>query len=150
MTDQPKPDRLDLRGTLDLIFQAVRTAGTANATGALTAGASYRFFADKPDLQWALKHLTLLFLVGVLTFAVSYLGILLTTIAVDQSLALGGSAARAEWEDILWAQPQPPTTAAKERRTAQRFWVIALLFGALSAVCFLVGLGWVMTVVLFL
>jgi hypothetical protein len=51
MSDEPKSDRLDLRGTLDLISNAFRTAGTANATGAITAGASYRFFSDKPDLR---------------------------------------------------------------------------------------------------
>jgi hypothetical protein len=38
-----------------VISTALRTAGTANATGAITAGASYRVFAEKPDLQWALK-----------------------------------------------------------------------------------------------
>jgi hypothetical protein len=51
MSDDPKSDRLGLRGTLDLISTALRTAATANATGAITAGASYRFFSDKPDFQ---------------------------------------------------------------------------------------------------
>lgn len=37
---EPKSERLGLRGTLDLISNALRTADTANATGAITAGAS--------------------------------------------------------------------------------------------------------------
>jgi hypothetical protein len=62
MSDDLPSERLGLRGTLDLISSAFRTAGTANATGAITGGASYRFFSDKPDLQWAIKYITLVFL----------------------------------------------------------------------------------------
>jgi hypothetical protein len=40
MSEEPKSERLGLRGTLDLISNALRTADTANATGAITAGAS--------------------------------------------------------------------------------------------------------------
>jgi hypothetical protein len=87
MSDDPPSERLGLRGTLDLISSAFRTAGTANATGAITAGASYRFFSDKPDIQWAIKYIALVFLFGVATFAVSYIMLLLATIEVDQSLA---------------------------------------------------------------
>src|ERR1700730_13236133 len=83
MSDAPPSERLGLRGTLDLISSAFRTAGT----GAITAGASYRFFSDKPDIQWAIKYFTLVFLFGVVTFAVSYIMLLLATIEVDQSLA---------------------------------------------------------------
>jgi hypothetical protein len=133
MSDEPKADRLDLRGTLDLIFQALRTAGTANATGAITAGASYRFFADKPDLQWAIKQITVLFLFGVLTFACSYIALFIDEI--DHSLGRS-AAAQGEWEHIVWSPPQN--------------FLIALLFGFLSIVFLLGGLGFVMNVVLFL
>jgi hypothetical protein len=139
-------ERLGLRGTLDLISTALRTAGTANATGAITAGASYRFFSDKPDLQWAIKHITLLFLFGVAAFVISYLELLLATTEVDQSL--GRSTARAEWENILGAEPQK--TAAEYAKSARRAFLTAILFGGLSALCFVGGLGWVMLVVLYL
>jgi hypothetical protein len=139
-------ERLGLRGTLDLISNALRTAGTANATGAITAGATYRFFSDKPDLQWAIKHITLLFLFGVATFVVSYLDLLLATTEVDHFL--GHSAARAEWEYILGAEPQK--TAAEYAKSARRRFLTAILFGGLSALCFVGGLGWVMLVILYL
>ncbi len=106
MPDDPPSERLGLRGTLDLISTAFRTAGTANATGAITAGASYRFFSDKPDLQWALKHITLVFLFGVLTFAISYIMLFIATVEIDHSL--GRSSAQAEWVHIVWAPPQKP------------------------------------------
>ncbi len=125
MSDDPPSERLGLRGTLDLISSALRTSGTANATGAITAGASYRFFSDKPDLQWAIKYITLVFLFGVATFAVSYIMLLLATIEVDQTLAR--SSEQNEWEKILWAQPQK--TAAEYGQSAQRAYLIAILFG---------------------
>jgi hypothetical protein len=146
MSDDLPSERLGLRGTLDLISSAFRTAGTANATGAITAGASYRFFSDKPDLQWAIKYITLVVLFGVATFAVSYIMLLLATIEVDQSLAR--SSEQNEWEKILWAQPQK--TAAAYGKSAQRAYLIAILFGGLSALCFLGGLGWVMQEILYL
>jgi len=40
MSEEPKSERLGLRGTPDLISNALRTADTANATGAITTGAS--------------------------------------------------------------------------------------------------------------
>ena len=121
MSDDPPSERLGLRGTLDLISSAFRTAGT----GAITAGASYRFFSDKPDIQWAIKYFTLVFLFGVVTFAVSYIMLLLATIEVDQSLAR--SSEQNEWEKILWARPQK--TAAEYGQSAQRAYLIAILFG---------------------
>jgi len=139
MSDE-KTDRLGLRGTLDLISNALRTAGTANATGAITAGASYRFFSDKPDVQWAIRYITLLFLFGVLTFALSYIALFIATLDVDNSL--DGSSERQPWENIVFASPQK--TAAEYAKSARRTFVIALLSGLLSAVFFLVGLGFVM------
>lgn len=146
MSDDPPSERLGLRGTLDLISSAFRTAGTANATGAITAGASYRFFSDKPDLQWAIKHITLVFLFGVATFAVSYIILLRATLEIDQSF--GRSSEQTEWETLLLAQPQK--TAAEYARSARRAIVIAILFGALSAICFMGGLGWVMQEIVYL
>jgi hypothetical protein len=146
MSDEAPSKRLGLRGTLDLISSAFRTAGTANATGAITAGASYRFFSDKPDLQWAIKYITLVFLFGVLTFAVSYITLFLATVEIDQSF--GRSSEQTEWESLLLAQPQK--TATEYARSARREVVIAILFGALSAVCFMGGLGWVMQEILYL
>jgi hypothetical protein len=107
---------------------------------------TYPFFSDKPDLQWAIKYITLVFLFGVATFAVSYIMLLLATIEVDQSLAR--SSEQNEWEKILWAQPQK--TAAEYGQSAQRAYLIAILFGGLSALCFLGGLGWVMQEILYL
>jgi hypothetical protein len=144
MSDDPPSERLGLRGTLDLISSAFRPGGTANATGAITAGASYRFFSDKPDLQWAIKHITLVFLFGVLTFTVSYIMLFIATVEIDHSL--GRSSAQAEWEHIVWAPPQK--TAAEYAQSARRNFLIALLFGSLSIVSFLVGLGFVMQEIL--
>ena len=72
--------------------------------------------------------------------------LLLATIEVDQSLAR--SSEQNEWEKILWAQPQK--TAAEYGQSAQRAYLIAILFGGLSALCFLGGLGWVMQEILYL
>ena len=80
MSDNQKLERLGLRGTLDLISNALRTVGTANATGAITAGASFRFI---PDLQWAIKQITMMFLFGILAFAISYMALLITTIEME-------------------------------------------------------------------
>jgi hypothetical protein len=131
MSDDPPSERLGLRGTLDLISSAFRTAGTANATGAITGGASYRFFSDKPDLQWAIKYITLVFLFGVATFAVSYIMLLLATIEVDQSLAR--SSEQNEWEKILWAQPQKTAAvwqvcSASLLNCHSFWWVIGAVF----------------------
>ena len=141
-------ERLGLGGTLDLISTALRTAGTANATGAITAGASFRFFSDKPDLQWALKPILLLFLFGVLTFTFSYIALFFATVEIDHSLSR--SSEPNEWENILWAQPRPQKTAAEYARSARCNIVLTLLFGLLSIIFFLVGLGLVMQEILYL
>jgi hypothetical protein len=144
MSDEPKSERLGLRGTLDLISTALRTAGTANATAAITTGASYRFFSDKPDIQWAIKYITLLFLFGVLTFAVSYIALFIATFEIDHSL-LHSAEERAEWEHIVW---EPPKKTSEEiAKSARHTFVFAHLFGLLS---FLVGLGFVMQEILHL
>jgi hypothetical protein len=146
MPNDSQSERLGLRGTIDLISKALRTAGTANATGAITAGASYRFFSDLPDLQWAVKQITIIFLFGVLSFTASYIALLIATLEIDNSL--GRTSERQQWENILWAAPNK--TAEEYAKLAKRDFIIAILSGLLSLVFFMVGLFVVMSVVLYL
>jgi hypothetical protein len=146
MPDDSKSERLGLRGTIDLISNALRTAGTANATGAITAGASYRFFSDLPDLQWAVKQITIIFLFGVLSFTASYIALLIATLEIDNSLSR--TSERQQWENILWAAPNK--TSEEYAKLAKRDFIIAILSGLLSLVFFMVGLFVVMSVVLYL
>jgi hypothetical protein len=146
MPDDSQSERLGLRGTLDLISNALRIVGTANTTGAITAGASYRFFSDLPDLQWAIKQITMIFLFGVLSFTASYIALLIATLEIDRSL--GRSSERQQWETILWAALDK--TTEEYAKLAKRDFIISILSGLLSVICFVIGLFVVMSVILHL
>ena len=138
MPDDSNSERLGLRGTLDLLSNALRTIGAANATGAIAAGASFRF-SDVAHGQGGLKIITIIFLIGVLTFIFSYSALLATTFHIDESM--GRSLERQPWENILFGV-RPPTSeeSAKFARVA---YVIAYYVGVLSLGCFVAGVVFV-------
>jgi hypothetical protein len=130
---------LDLTGLLDALSSALRLLGTANATGAIAVGAGFQVFEKVAGAQTYIKVVVLIFLFGVLAFTFSYVGLFLARMEFDRYLAQK-TKERAEWEEVFRPSKGPPTTLSEVRKR----WVIALLSGVVSLICFLVGLGAVM------
>jgi hypothetical protein len=123
---------------MDIWTGSLRLLGTANATGALAAGAAYQAFDKKPDIQSEMKVLVFLFLLGVISFALSQIGMFNTQMSM--AIYFQRSRESCEWEKVFWKierqqQQQPdPLVVAK--------WGYILMFflGIASLSCFLLGL----------
>jgi hypothetical protein len=111
--------------------------GRANATGALAAGAAYQAFDKKPEGQSTIKVLVVLFLMGVMLFALSQIAMLLT----QQNMELYFLKLRkpSEWEKAFWnterrQEEYNPLVMAK------RSLFFMMFLGMASLACFLLGL----------
>jgi hypothetical protein len=124
----PRSDRLGLRGTLTLIESAFRLVGGANATGLLASGVAYHAFSTNVDAQGTIKWTAVLFLVGVMSFTVSYVLWLMASVELDQSLGPG--------ENELFRTTKSPE---EHRKTGMSFFVVSVFLALASFVCFVLG-----------
>jgi hypothetical protein len=135
MSDE-KPQRLGLRGRLTHLESTLRLLGGANATGAIAAGAAFHAFKELPEVQGSVKLAGLLFLGGIFTFAIAYVGLFLATHSIDQSLH---NKDEPTWPDHLW---WVPTKTAEEYKTEAKWeFAVGLLGGLASFIFFIVGLA---------
>jgi hypothetical protein len=132
-----------LRDTFDEAASALRMLGTANATGALAAGAAFQGFAARPEIQQSIKIAALAYLFGILMFAMSYL--LLLSASQEADFFLHALKERAEWEQSFWQLKKKPEIYLKLSR---RFLLGALIFGGVTAACFFGGVLYTITLVI--
>ncbi|MGA8615106.1 MAG: hypothetical protein WB760_26195 [Xanthobacteraceae bacterium] len=132
-----------LRDTLDQTTSTLRMLGTANATGALAAGAAFQSFAAHPEIQMSIKIALLAYLFGIVLFALSY--VILLDASIEADFFTMASEERVKWEEIFWLLKKNPGVYAK---SAKRAFSAALLFGGASAACFLGGLLYTITLVI--
>jgi hypothetical protein len=133
---EEKSERLGLRGRLAHFESALRLLGGANATGTLAAGAGFHAFATTPEMQSSLKWAALWFLIGIFGFAVGYVGLFVATEDIDHSLYKKDEPT---WPEYLWWVPRK--TADEHKTEAKREFIVALLCGLASFLCFMVGLS---------
>jgi hypothetical protein len=92
------------------------------------------------DVQNAVKTAAVLFLFGIFAFAIAYAFLFVTTLEVDHSLHKDGEPTWPEY--LFWV----PTKSAEEyRKAAFREFAVAGFCGLASFVCFIVGLGFILT-----
>jgi hypothetical protein len=132
---ESKSDRLGLRGTLAHYDSSLRLLGGANAAGAIAAGAAYNAFAQNVDVQNSVKAAAVIFLVGIMTFAIAYMFWFLTTLHIDHSLRMDNEPT---WPDyVFW---EPTKKAEQYRQEAKRSLLVVLFGGMISVMCFMGGL----------
>jgi hypothetical protein len=124
-----KSERLGLRGTLTLFESAFRLVGGANATGAIASGVAYHAFSANADVQSTIKWAAILFLVGVMTFTVSYVLWLMASIDLDRSLG-------PEENDLF----QTTKSVKEHRKAGKTEFVISIFLALASFACFAFGL----------
>jgi len=133
---------LGLKGLFDIYQSTLRLVGAANATGAIAAGAAFHSLDKIPEAQSFIKYVALVFLMGVLAFTVSYLGLFIAELEINNYLAATQTTERAEWEKIvLGIIKEPPT---KHLLEAKKTWIAMVLAGTLSFLLFVVGLALVL------
>jgi hypothetical protein len=136
VADDPKSERLGVRGTFAVYDSALRLVGGASATGFLAAGAALHAF-DKADIQECLKRIAILFVVGVLMFTFAYIGWFMTVIYIDWALQNTDEEAPEE----VWILFPRVRTFEQNRRAAKRGFFVLITGGAASFVFFLLGLA---------
>jgi hypothetical protein len=137
---ETKAERLGLRGTLSLFESTYRLVGAANATGAIAAGAAFHAFEKNGDVQSWVATAAVLFLFGILWFAIAYMLLFTTTIDMDQSLR--GRDENERPEHVLL--PQNKTKVEELQKSARKYFVGAVVMGSLSFIFFIFGLAWVL------
>jgi hypothetical protein len=141
---EEKSDRLGLRGRLAHIDSTLRLLGGANATGAIAAGAAFHAFEKNADVQNAVKAAAVLFLVGVLAFAIAYTFLFFGTHDIDHSLHKDGEPTWPEY--LFW---ESPTKSAEQYRKQAKFELVVMVFSGLASfVLFFIGLGWIIVMAL--
>jgi hypothetical protein len=132
-----KTERLGLRGTLALVESALRLVGAANATGAISAGAAFHALGQRAAAQGLIKTAAIIFLGGVMAFALAYFCWFMTAIEMDQSLDTPEDKGAPERALIADQKKRPPEQLRKE--ATRFFWIMAIL-GLLSLICFMLGM----------
>jgi hypothetical protein len=128
---------LKFKGLMDIWIASLRLLGAANATGALAAGAAFQAFDKKPEGQSTIKVLVVLFLIGVVLFALSQIAMFFTQVNMEfYFLRLREPS---EWEKAFWntegqQQQHNPLVMAK------RGYILMTFLGMASLACFLLGL----------
>jgi hypothetical protein len=141
MAETDQNAELKFKGLMDIWTASLRLLGAANATGALAAGAAFQAFDKKPEGQSTIKVLVVLFLIGVMLFALSQIVMFVT----QQNMELYFLRLRepSEWEKTFWnierqQQQYSPLVMAK------RGYLYMMFLGMASLACFLLGLILVM------
>jgi hypothetical protein len=135
MTDE-RSNRLGLRGRLAHFESGLRLLGGANATGAIAAGVAYHAFAASPDFQSWVKVSALLFLLGIFTFVIAYMGWFITTLEIDHALH---TADEPVWPNYPFLTPSK--TAEEYQSDAKKTFIMMGLAGLVSFIFFLAGLA---------
>jgi hypothetical protein len=139
VADDPKSERLGVGGTFAIYDSALRLLGGANATGALAAGVAFHGFDGKADIQESLKTIAVLFLLGVLMFAVAYVCWFTTRFYIDLALRKAGEEAAPE--DVWLPRVR---TFEQNRRDARIGFLAMTITGVTSFVLFMCGLAQVL------
>jgi hypothetical protein len=139
MSEIKSSERLGLRGRLAHFESTLRLLGGANATGAIAAGAAFHAFEKNADVQSAVKTAAVLFLFGIFTFVIGYVGLFLATHDIDHSLHQKDEPTWPEY--LFWI----PTKSAEEyRKAAKREFIVTIFGGLASFILFLIGLAYVL------
>jgi hypothetical protein len=133
---ETKSERLGLKGRIAHLESALRLIGGANATGAIAAGAAFHAFAQNADVQSSVKLAAVLFLFGIFTFVIAYMGLFMMTLDIEHSLHKEGDETWPEY--LFW---KPAKSAAEYRAAAKKEFGVAIFVGLASFVCFFVGLA---------
>lgn len=132
-------ERLGLRARLAHFESALKLLGGANATGAIASGAAFHAFAQNADVQSSVKLAAILFLFGIFSFVIAYMGWFMTVLDIDHSLHKEGEAT---WPEFLfWL---PTKTAEEYQSSAKKTFVVTMFLGLASFVFFFCGLSTVL------
>jgi hypothetical protein len=135
MADE-KIDRLGLKGRVAHFESALRLIGGANATGAIAAGAALHAFTGNAAVQGSVKLAAVLFLFGIFSFVIAYMGMFMMTLDIEHALYKKDDPL---WPDFLFWKPTK--TAEEYQKDAKRSFLIAVFMGLASFVFFFVGLA---------
>jgi hypothetical protein len=128
---------LKFKALMDIWAASLRLLGAANATGALAAGAAYQAFDKKPDIQLPMKILVVVFLLGVISFALSQIAMFLTQYSME--LYFMRLREPSEWERAFW---NTEMLHQERNHLVGAKWAYYLMFflGMVSLSCFMLGL----------
>ena len=114
MAEKPRFEPLGFRGRLAHIESAFRLLGGASATGAIAAGAAFHAFKDLPEVQGSVKLAGALFLAGIFTFTIAYVGLFTATHDIEHALY---NKDEPTWPDYLWWVPNKPQRSTKRQQS---------------------------------
>jgi hypothetical protein len=128
---------LKFKGLMDIWTASLRLLGAANATGALAAGAAFQAFDKRPEAQSTIKAVVILFLGGVILFALSQMALFF--IQINMEFYFLRLREPSEWEKTFWVierqqQQDNPLVVSKWSYNFMTF------LGIASLSCFLLGL----------
>jgi hypothetical protein len=135
-------DQARFKGLMDIYTTALRSLGTANATGAIAAGAAFHAFEKVAAAQGSVKAVVMTFLLGVLAFAVSYIALFVTQAEMERYFAQSGE--QSDWVKVFWAAP---AQGKEQLAGARRSLIVGMFAGLLSLALFLFGLALVLNFV---
>ena len=105
----------------------------------IAAGAAFHAFVQNADVQSSVKLAAVLFLFGIFTFVIAYMGWFLAVLEVDQALHKDGDPV---WPDYLFMIQSKP--AEQYQASAKRTFLVTVFVGLASFVFFFVGLATVL------
>jgi hypothetical protein len=125
-------------GLWTTIDAALKSLGTANAAGAFGVAASLQFITTQsPQTAPAFKVLILIFLFGILTYAMAYMAYTMVLIDYDNWVAAGNERISDPGQPFWWSHKKDP---AKYLKSMKRSGLLLLITAGLSACCFFTGL----------
>ena len=83
-------------------IDSLKVLGAGNGAGVIALGAALNYFSAKPDVLFTLKMAAACFLIGVITFAASFVAINFSLMAYDDyAHAIGGAVKEGRPEQIM-------------------------------------------------
>jgi hypothetical protein len=127
-----------------LFESAIRLVGTANATGVIAAGAAFHTFAQASShaayFQGLVKLAAILFLLGVVGFAVAYSSWVQTTVEFDCFMRAPGEPLE-KWEQIFYSTENQKKAPEEFGKSAWRCCVLTAIAFCVSLLFFMAGLA---------
>jgi uncharacterized protein YqhQ len=136
----------NFKAYIAIYSSGLRLVGTANATGALAAGAAFQAFEKRPEAQSSLKIIIGFFFAGIVAFAISQMAMFLVQLYMSNYFRRQSKPS--DWEAIF-LDGQRKEAAASDYLRMVRYDLIVITFsGLLSLILFLFGL-WLVGTFLF-
>ena len=84
--DKPMPIEkpFTYQNIIDRWADGLKVLGAGNSAGLLASGASFQFFASKPDIVGTVKVAAAFYLLGILLFAIAFLTLTILPLAIEK------------------------------------------------------------------